>query len=374
MAQSTCPITAMTSFPLGIEFTPTTGIYNSLPRDVGQLQMQWGTRTTRPGFMGGSNGGIIDEPSDTNTLRYKTNSYNLLSVQIAKATHTAWILPIASQSFNKEDLIFIFTTNAVSTTPILMIIVPIIRNGTARTDPLYLTALDSSREAGSGPYSLKDCLPFNEYIQYTSCLNGYSTEAPTANAVIYVDISGLSVSSELMSSVLQKSFGTPLFPIPVSYFMNKFSRSATVSASTINKSVSISSPFKTFVPPSNAPVTTDNYKCMPLDMTQIQTSDLSGAKTLTQILLPQQKEIQILNPGKLERGISIALGVVMGLMFFGVGIYILWSFIDGTRAAASGAAPTVSIFSKLYSLWPFLLVLLIGISVGVVITVLTAKK
>ena len=376
---ATCPIGALTSFPLGIGFTPTSSIYSSLPRDTSRMQMQWGSRATRPGFLRGpTNGGIIDEQAGTTTLRYNGNSYSMTSAQIAKATHTPWILPIASQPINTEDIILIFTTNAATTTPIIMIVVPVVRNGTAKTDSTYLTALDISGDAGDGPFSLEDCLPLNDYVKYTTCLNGYSTDATAANALVFVDISGLSVSPTLMTAIQTESFGGNPFPSATSDFMTKFSSSTkSVTAATIGTQVSISSPFVTYVPPSNAPPSTDNYKCMPLDMAQIQGSDLSGAKTLTEILLPQQKDVKILDPGKLEKGISIALGIVMGIMFFGLGIYMLWSFIEGTRGAAatvSGAAPTVTIFSKLYSLWPFLLVLIVGIASGAAITVITSQK
>ena len=373
-----CPVGSLTSFPLGIDFTPTYDIYKNLSRDTASIQVQWGSRATKPGFLlGSNNGGLIDEQSGMTTLRYNSMTYNLITVQIAKATHTPWMLPISAQPDNKEDIIFIFTTTARSTTPIIMIIVPIVRDGTAQSDPMYLTALNSDGDAGSGPYSLDKCMPFNDYVKYTTCLNGYSTEAPTANAIVFVAVEGLKVSPTLMAAI-QEGFGGNPFPAPTSDFMTKFTVSRfAVTPATIGTKVSISSPFSIYVAPSDAPPTTDNYKCMPLDMAQIQTSDLSGAKTLTQILLPEQQDIKLVNPGKLEKGISIALGIIMGAAFFGLGIYMLWTLIQGTRAAAatvSGATPTVTIFSKLYSLWPFILVLAVGIAAGAVITFLSVSR
>ena len=376
MPEATCPIGALTSFPLGIGFTPTTSIYNSLPRDTSRIQLMWGTRMTHPSFLRGpDNGGIIDEQTGMTTLRYNTNTYNLMSVQMCKSTHTPWVLPVSSQPSNKEDLMFIFNTNAVSTTPIIMIIVPIVRNGEAKTDPKYLTGLDVSGSS-TGPYSMQDCVPLGDYVKYSTCLNGYSTEATTANALVFVDISGLAVSEARMTSIQKNGgFGATGFPAATAYFMNKFSTmTVSVTASTIMNQVSITSPFVNYVPPSNAPPTTDDYKCMPLDMTQIQASDLSGAKTLTQILLPELKDEKILDPGKLERGISIALGVIMGIMFFGLGIYMLWGLISGIRGStASGPQPTVTVFSTIFALWPFLLVLIVGIACGAAITVVTSK-
>jgi hypothetical protein len=175
---------------------------------------------------------------------------------------------------------------------------------------------------------------------------------------------------------IKKNLGID-FPIPISYFMNEFSESKSVTAETIGKVVSISSPFINYTPPLVPEASTDNYKCMPLDMAQIQTSDMVGAKTLTEVLLPKAKDAKILDPGKLEKAISIALGVVMGIMFFGLGFYMIFTFIQGARGAAStvsGAAPTVTIFSQLYSLWPFLLVLIVGIAAGAAITVVTSNS
>ena len=327
---------------------------------------------------GSTAGGILDEnvAAATNTLVYNKIRYNLASVQIAKSTHTAWVLPITAQPENKEDMIFIFSTPTKHDIPILMIVVPIVRTGAPQTDPLYLTALDVSNNVQNKTFSLEDCIPKNDYIKYTTCLTGYSTEASSANVIVFVNTAGLSVSRTLIEAILKKVFTAATFPVATADFMTKFSTTtSSVTAADIGNRVSITSPFINYVPPSNAPPSTDNYKCMPLDMAQIQRSDLSGAKTLTQVLLPDRKDSKILDPGKLERGISIALGIVMGILFFSVGIYILWKFIEGAKATAAGTAvPTVTIFSKLYSLWPFLLVLIVGISTGVVITVLTSKK
>ena len=120
MVVSVCPLIRLTSFPLGIEFTPTEGTYKSLPRVNSRIQMQWGTRMTKPAC----SGGLLDESDGTTTLRYDTNTYNLTSAQIIKSTHKSWLVPITE---NTEDILFIFTTPSTTTlTPIIMIIIPIV--------------------------------------------------------------------------------------------------------------------------------------------------------------------------------------------------------------------------------------------------------
>ena len=373
MAQPQCPAGALTSFPLKIGFTPTSDTYKNIPVDNTELVFQWQPRSISPSFEKiPLNSGLIDEPTGLTTLRYNTKIYSLISVQIAQATHTEWLPTNQSRLDNKEDIIFIFKTS-VSEPLNIMIVVPIIKNGTAQTDPLYLTALDPSSGLENGPFSLDDCVPRSNYIKYTSCLPGYSKDAPSNNALIYVDISGLSVSPTLMDSIKKNSFAGSNFPAkPTADFMNRFTSDLkTITSTTIGTNVAMSSRFVNSTGQSNKSESTDNYKCMPLDMAQIQTSDLVGAKKLTEILLPEQKEAKILNPGKLERGISIALGIIMGIMFFGLGIYMLLGFIKGSQG---GVTETTTIVSKIYGIWPFILVLIIGIASGAAITVVTSQK
>lgn len=380
MGGSTCPLRAMTSFPLGIDFTPTPGFYTSLSNDNKSLVMQWGVRLTKPGF----SGQFIDEQTgttSTTTLRYDTNTYHLTGLQITKPTHTSWLLPVTSQPLNKEDILFMFTTTSTSSTaPIIILIVPVVRNGTARTDPVYLMALDSG-EAGAGPFPLKDCLPDKNYIKYTTCLKGYSTEASSANAIVYVNTTGLSVSATLMAAIQKNNFGGNPFPIPIADFMQKYSLTQiSVTAETIKTHVSVSSsPFQNYVPPSDAPPNTDNYKCMPLDMTQIQTSDLSGAKTLTQILLPEARDMKILNPGMTEYVLTIVIGVTMGLLILGVGFLtvsnvVIPAIAPAAGAAVAGAAGGPTLVQRLYDVRFYILAGFVGVFIGGLASYFTTKK
>jgi len=261
----------------------------------------------------------------------------------------------------------------------IMIIVPIVRDGKARTDPPYLLALDSSVD-NQGPFSLEDCLPLNNYITYTTCLAGYSSEASSVNAITYVNTTGLSVSPELMNTIKSKCLGGLAYLALSDAFMVKFpmTRVTMNDVTTMSKYVSVAaSPFTNYVPPSNAPPTTDNYKCMPLDMAQIQTSDLSGAKTLTQVLLPTVKDQKLLDPGLTEKVLTIILGVALVLLVFVVGFLTVFNVVVPAAGAAAGVTPAAGAAAvasattstqTLTVMMPYILAAGIGLVAGSLIT------
>jgi len=377
MGVTTCPPSSKTSFPLGIGFTPTTGVYSSLSMDKSRLEMQWGIRSTKPGF----SGDYVNEEAGatTTTLRYNTNTYSLTALQISKSTHTPWLLPVTSQPLNTEDIVLTFiTTSKTSTTPIIIVVIPIVRNGTARTDPLYLTALDTASDEIKGTFSLKDCLPDNNYIKYTVCIPGYTTEASSADAIVYVNTTGLSVSSTLMAAIQKNSLGGRQFPTPDADFMQEWKKvRISMTAESIKTHVSMSSsPFENYMPPSDAPPSTDNYKCMPLDMAQIQTSDLSGAKTLTQILLPEARDVKILDPGMTEYVLTIVIGVTLGIIILSVGFLTVSNVVIPAIAPAAGAAAVggPTLVQRLYDVRFYILAGFVGVFIGGLASYFTTKK
>ena len=171
--------------------------------------------------------------------------------------------------------------------------------------------------------------------------------------------------------------GNP-FPSPTPDFMTKFGGEKSkvfMNAGTINKYVSISSPFVNYVPPSDAPPNTDNYKCMPLDMAQIQTSDLSGAKTLTQVLLPEAKGDKLLDPGLTEKVLTIILGVTMGIIILSVGFFTIFNIVVPSVAPTAGESGlTNNIMKMLADMKYYILAGVIGVIAGALISYFVNRK
>lgn len=151
-----------------------------------------------------------------------------------------------------------------------------------------------------------------------------------------------------------------------------------MTAESIKTNISLSpSPFQNYVPPSDAPPSTDNYKCMPLDMAQIQTSDLSGAKTLTQILLPEARDMKILNPGMTEYVLTIVIGVTMGLLIIGVAFLTVFNVVIpavAPAAAVAGATAGPTLMQRLYDIRFYIGAGFIGIFIGGLASYFATKK
>jgi hypothetical protein len=338
-----CSINGLRSFPIGINITPTDEIYNKLKdSSYPAISVEWGTRSKQPSFTNTTSyGGVLDdtESSTKTSLQYNGNTYTLMSAQVAAATHNGWIVSSARKD-NKEDLVLIFSTSGtVASLPrnTLIIIIPILRTGTS--NPAYLSGIITR---GTPPYSLESCMPSGLYAIYSTCLDGYVLGAASQSAAVFVHTVGLPVSPELISGILSMgAFGTT-FPVLHAPFMTSLTSANAVGSDSfpINRYVITASPFTKALPiPPTETVSTDNYKCTPLDASTIVDGkikfDTATGKTLTQVIAPSTGPI---NPGKFERGLSITLGVILGILFFGIGFYFLSNIIAPTPAT-SGPIP-----------------------------------
>ena len=104
---------------------------------------------------------------------------------------------------------------------------------------------------------------------------------------------------------LISSYFTSTFPAMNAPFMTAFtgSRSIGTGKDPLNKWIKTCSPFATIE--DVAP---------PLGVVPV-----SGA--------PSPPDTNIIDPGKLERGVAILIGVIVGALFLGIGGYILYSYI-----------------------------------------------
>jgi len=319
------------------------------------MTIQWNTQTTAPTFSNtNSTGGILNE-GDTTTLRYKGVKYPLSRAQICSQTHSGWILPVGSP--NKEDLILIFTNNSDTLTiSNIMIIVPIIR-GNQASDPAYMKGL--ADKTLTGTFTLKDCLPSGTFLNYSSCLDGYSPTAKVSNISVFVSIGGLTVSESLINRIITGSgFGTA-FPTIQAPFMTSFrgSKSIGVGDNTMAKYVTTSS--NLFADPSTFSTrtdSTDKYKCVPLNPDAdvvngaIQVNTDSG-ELLTNILSARTgaKAADVapgaIDPGKLEEIVGIIFGVILGLLFLSIGGYFVYRLLWPGSGASGASGPSGAISS-----------------------------
>jgi len=360
----TCPAGAITSFPLGISITPSQNQYDALADPaLSGMTIQWGTKTTAPTFSNtNSTGGILNE-DDSTTLRYQGVRYSLSRAQICAQTHSGWILPVGAN--NKEDLILIFTNNNDSVTlSNIMMIVPIIR-GNVVTDPAYLKGLADPTITGS--FSLKDCVPSNSYLHYVSCLAGYVSNANVSNVAVFVNITGITVNDTLMTSIITNSgFGTA-FPTIQAPFLTSFRGSKTIGVgdNTLEKYITTSTNdeppaaiegFGLMTDPADAAKrtdSTDKYKCVPLNPDAdvvngaIQVNTETG-ELLTKVLSARKGVMTAdtapgaFDPGKIEEGVSIALGIIFGILFLSIGGYFMKQYLFPSPVTASGASGPAS--------------------------------
>ena len=199
-----CPSGAITRFPLQLSATITDLLYDGVSEPI-TMDIQWAARSTPPMFVDPKTESKTDEVGAGNTnlttLRFMNNSYTVSSVQIIKASHTAWVLP--STTMNLEDIVITFSTSSTTTQYVyITFVIPIIRTS-ALTSPNYFTGLSDSNS--NGPFSLQSCFPTNpqaRFAYYSTCLKGYSSGASTQSSYIFVSTDGIPVSATLMSKLL----------------------------------------------------------------------------------------------------------------------------------------------------------------------------
>jgi hypothetical protein len=174
--------------------------------EVITMDFQWGPLTTGLVPDTGSGQYILLQKSDTSsTVVYKSTRYTVESVQIAKATHSMWLLTDPGPTANTEDLIItLVSTDTRSRDSYIIIVLPILRGGSL--EPAYLANIGATTTPA---YDLGSCLPKKSgseagdvlFAVYSTCINGYTSRAETQNVYVFVSTSGISVSNALMNRI-----------------------------------------------------------------------------------------------------------------------------------------------------------------------------
>lgn len=286
-----CPTTANNSYPItpisdrGPVYTGTlTSFYSNKEQPVFPIEFIWGPRSIPPTFSNAS-AALLDDANLDNpaTIRYDNKKYNLHTAQITKPYNTSLIPDEAHKSNNKADLTLLFKTDVlVPTTPgsekYIIVSIPLIYNTTSSSDPVYITGLTSG--AGSGPFSLADCLPKSKkFLGYSTCLDG----TPTMNALVMIFYDGIQISSTAFASLAQQcnvlNIGTTTWPKLLSPPPDfKLKRDPTIFTETSFNKLIVSEIGSYNVNPTVSKDTSvDSYKCVPLDMN----TNLKTGKVIT---------------------------------------------------------------------------------------------
>lgn len=338
---TTCPTEAITSFPLQMAITATDRKYEMVSEPV-TIDFQWSSRSTPPMFISPKQNAITDEVqagnSNLTTLRFMNTKYTIASVQIIQASHTAWILPATSQANNTEDIAITFSSSDSSVSyAYLTFIIPILR-GSAAT-PNYLLGLSNPNT--NGPFSVQSCFPTDtrtRFAYYATCLAGYSSLANTQTSYIFVCIDGLQVSSALMTTILGLTGRTGSFA--------QFSPPYISRLTNIRTAIRNDAEFSSKVLSTNQllnytdfarknPIlaegvrkdNTDAYKCVTIDPDAAVVDgkisvDINSGEVLTEVLTKRNAILNAnnvktsMNPGRLEKYMGTAIGIVLSIVLF----------------------------------------------------------
>ena len=347
MATQQCSPGAITSFPLQIGITATDTLYDTVSEPI-TMDIQWATRSTPPMFRDPKTTAITDEVGAGNTnlttLRFMNNNYTVNSVQLIAASHKAWILPATSQSTNLEDIVITFSaTDSTVQNSYITFVIPILQTSTA-TSPSYLTGLSDPNT--SGPFSLQSCFPANpraRFAYYSTCLSGYSGKSSTRNMYVFVSTDGIQVSGALMTKILALTGRTGTFGTYSSNFTTRLTGNTTVVKTIGDFTNYVMSTtqllnfkdFKRLYPTIDTNLRQDDtsaYQCVAIDPDSAIVDgklsvDIKSGEVLTNVLA-QRDALRASNnvstsmdPGRLEKYMSSALGVILSILLFWAILY-----------------------------------------------------
>jgi hypothetical protein len=356
-----CPTGSINSFPLELGLTATDTLYDTVSEPV-TIDFQWGTRATPPIFIAPQTAAQTDEVgsgnSNLSTIRFMNNTYTVSAVQIVNASHKPWIMPVTSQQNNTEDMIVTFS-NITATYQYIAFVIPILRVNT-KIKPAYLVGL--SDQNANGPFSLQSCFPTNpraRFAYYTVCLNANTAKAASQNMYVFVSTDGIRVEGALMATIMELTGNKTNFTKYVAPPTFRFSPTPksilsvadfTTYVQTTNQLLNFAK-FKDFypdivTPSSDSPENkTDAYKCVAVDPDsaivdgQIQV-DLSTGEFLPDVLAKRDalrashNVTGGMDPGRFEKYMGTALGVILSLVFFST---VIWLIIINVVEAGSGA-------------------------------------
>lgn len=345
-----CPPDSIVSFPLDCTFRPTEVQYNSVLESIPPMDFTWATEKA-----------VVEEKSLT-FLHWKGNKYTNLTTQLTAPTHSKWLLASANPANNVADFIMTFQTNAETVSyKYIVIVVPLVRSETPPTQAQeYLRRL--AEPTRSEDYTLRTMFPTSPtsmFGNYTTCLRGYSALKTPEMVSVFFSVTGLPVSTDLIDTIRTSRFPQK-FPSYIPPFMTRLSPDQHQAVGTAKM------PFQDFIQATNQFLnyanagkqykdvtkliredSLDSYQCVPLDPDRnIQDGkikvDLDTGEVLSDVVAAREA-IRAANdtkgsmePGRLEKYMGSAIGIVLAVLFFSLILYFLWNWIQSVRGARSG--------------------------------------
>jgi hypothetical protein len=385
-SSSSCPAGATTGFPVGLQFEPSSRLYDQVLDDL-LIDIKYVRSANPPSWSTSPEAPLtIDFGSrDEKALYYKSqrHEYTLHMIQIAQATHNRWLLE--NKAENTEDIIFYFK-RSTSDNPIeyIFIVIPIIKSSAYTGSNSFLQGLyDRSRQP---PFTIRDCFPEKDttFLRYSTCLAANSGGTTTVD--VLVSSVGLRVNAATMQSVwdsakrvresLQANTFPPLAP-PTGLLSSQ--RFETTTATFVSDA-SMDTAFTRKVTSSKDVVEvaasrgftasqvirkdeTGSYKCLPFNPDnevkddKIQVDLDSGlvvndvGEPLSQVLearakmIAQEKGSLESKPGVWEKGLATTFAVIFFLIASALLVWLVYTIyktITGPPAGAAAPQPAAS--------------------------------
>jgi hypothetical protein len=347
---ATCSEIGVRDFPIDNRVTVTPQLYQKIPGSF-LIDLQWAKRTVPPTI--GARG-IFQEISSqqVSTLRFQTNSFKLLEVQLCAPQHTNLLIDSKKASVKAEIIITFKSENSSISEPYLYFCIPIV-SGSSSNPSAYLEALRTDRLPGK-PIGYDTLIPEDKnFLTYTTCLQQVtdSTTRPIQTKVL-VFVGCLTYPYDNLLEILRKipGFeGKTEFPEITSLAenvrprtqANRFLITAETEFSTFLMYCNLSKGGSTSEPPTRVD-STDAYKCVPLIPDENVKDgkiivDTEKGELLSQVLKDRSDDDNSgqggLSPADVERTIAIVLGIAIGIFALSVLAYAI------TLATTGNAGP-----------------------------------
>lgn len=342
-----CSTFGIRDFPIQ-NSVPVTPQLNAMIYEEFPLDIQWGPKATEPKFISDgpyANLGFLeymDSATSTTTLRFNTNSYNLISVQLCSPQHAS-LLEQSKQRDCSGELIIGFKSQSKLSENYLFLCVPILARSTVKPS-IYLEALRQGHLDGK-PTSLLSVLPSDKhFISYSTCLQQKSgTQSLITQARVFVFTEGLEypassfleIARKISASAISNPVYLPAIQLPDGIIDKSQAMLFSITTETDYKSLLRYSQYYPKGSPDSSRTREDNldaYKCVPLDPSQNVKDgkivvDTENGELLSQVLEDKkdgtEKKRGTMTPAMVETVLSYGLAFILILFVFLTLTYII---------------------------------------------------
>lgn len=342
-----CSTFGIRDFPIQ-NSVPVTPQLNAMIYEEFPLDIQWGPIATEPKFINDgayANLGFLEympSVTSTTTLRFNSNSFNLISVQLCTPQHAS-LLPQTKQRDCSGEIVIGFKSQSKLSENYLFLCIPILTKATTKLS-VYLEALREGRLDGK-PTSYLSVLPQDKhFISYSTCLQQKAgTQSLTTNARVFVFTEALEypadkfleIARKITASAVSNPVYLPAIQLPDGIIDKSQAMLFSITTETDYKSLLRYSQYYPQGTPDSSRTREDNldaYKCVPLDPSQNVKDgkiivDTENGELLSQVLEDKkdgtQKKKSTITPAMVETVLSYILAFILILFVFLTLTYII---------------------------------------------------